>query len=408
MKLKKALEYPFISVKYILANKRNSSILWFSSQLYAFIWLILTCLALMFIIGTSITLFITETELASIFLFSAVGAIFFGIPLFILYIPIHYSYKHFSVLEDMLIQKELNDKKIHDDKKRQIEEMLIQKKNELNDKKRQFLSTIIESENYDLIVSFASKYGLNYTKSDLENLNKLLKSRGIERDLNTSNGLINFDFELDLDTTAKLIQDEVKKQEYNNYKNRIFQSNPFTKNDFLSVYLNIYGKSLYELQKFNGVLNEDGFEPLLGIEIINAFKKMELELFEKRLKADENYQDANVIDQMNGYDFEHFVKKLFENMGYSVEHTPLSGDQGADLIVTKFGEKTSIQVKRYSGNVSNSSVQEVVASKNYYNSDKCMVVTNSYFTNSAVELARANSVELINRDKLFQLIDRYM
>jgi restriction system protein len=65
-------------------------------------------------------------------------------------------------------------------------------------------------------------------------------------------------------------------------------------------------------------------------------------------------------------------------------------------------------VKRYSGNVSNSSVQEVVASKNYYNSDKCMVVTNSYFTNSAVELARANSVELINRDKLFQLIDKYM
>ncbi|NPE31262.1 restriction endonuclease [Methanococcoides sp. SA1] len=111
---------------------------------------------------------------------------------------------------------------------------------------------------------------------------------------------------------------------------------------------------------------------------------------------------------MGGYDFEHFVKILFENMGYSVEHTSLSGDQGADLIATKFGEKTSIQVKRYSGSVSNSSVQEVVASKNYYNCDKCMVVTNSYFTKSAIELASANSVELINRDKLHQFIDRYM
>jgi HJR/Mrr/RecB family endonuclease len=137
-----------------------------------------------------------------------------------------------------------------------------------------------------------------------------------------------------------------------------------------------------------------------------AEKKREQQFSAILAQKDNDYK--NIIDSMNGYDFERFVKVLFENMGYSVEPTSLSGDQGADLIVSKFGERTSVQVKRYSNNVSNHSVQEVVASKNYYNCDKCMVVTNSYFTNSAIELARANSVELISRDKLHSLIDTYI
>lgn len=44
-------------------------------------------------------------------------------------------------------------------------------------------------------------------------------------------------------------------------------------------------------------------------------------------------------------------------MGYDVQNTPLSGDQGADLILEKFGEKTIVQAKRYQGNVTNRAVQ---------------------------------------------------
>jgi HJR/Mrr/RecB family endonuclease len=36
-----------------------------------------------------------------------------------------------------------------------------------------------------------------------------------------------------------------------------------------------------------------------------------------------------------------------------------------------------------------------------------MIFTNSYFTKSAIELAKINNVELINRDKLKQLIDKH-
>lgn len=111
---------------------------------------------------------------------------------------------------------------------------------------------------------------------------------------------------------------------------------------------------------------------------------------------------------MNGYEFEKFMGELYEKMGYSVELTPKSGDQGADLIITKYGERTAVQTKNYTENVPNKAIQEVVASKNYYKCTSCSVVTNSYFTKSAIDLGNVNGVKLIDREELKALIAKYM
>ncbi|WP_240664338.1 restriction endonuclease [Methanosarcina sp. MSH10X1] len=115
------------------------------------------------------------------------------------------------------------------------------------------------------------------------------------------------------------------------------------------------------------------------------------------------------IDEMNGYKFEEFMKHVYEQLGYSVYHTPKSGDQGADLILTS-KEKTriAVQVKRYSGKVSNSAVQEVVAAKGFYKCTEGIVVTNSYFTNSARQLAEANFIDLVDRNGLEKLINNIL
>lgn len=107
----------------------------------------------------------------------------------------------------------------------------------------------------------------------------------------------------------------------------------------------------------------------------------------------------------NGYEFEEHVAEIFKELGYTVENTPKSKDQGADVIVTKFGRRTVIQVKYYSGAVGNSSIQEVVAAKAFYSADECMVVTNSTFTKSAEELAKVNDVKLIDGEELNSILD---
>ena len=119
--------------------------------------------------------------------------------------------------------------------------------------------------------------------------------------------------------------------------------------------------------------------------------------------------DINVIlaeiDEMDGFEFERYVKHIYESLGYSVHHTPLSGDQGVDLILTsKEGIRTAIQVKRYSSKVSNGAVQEVVAGKGFHKCTKGSVVTNNFFTNSAVDLAIANGIDLVDRDGLEKMI----
>ena len=91
-------------------------------------------------------------------------------------------------------------------------------------------------------------------------------------------------------------------------------------------------------------------------------------------------------------------------MGYDVEQTKLSGDQGGDIVIRKFNKKIIVQAKRHKVKVTNKAVQEVVASIKHYNADGGMVVTNNFFTNSAIDLAKSNNIELIDRPKLEELI----
>lgn len=110
------------------------------------------------------------------------------------------------------------------------------------------------------------------------------------------------------------------------------------------------------------------------------------------------------IDQMDGKNFEKYLEVLFVKLGYKVERTQYIGDYGADLITQKNGIKTVIQAKRYKKKVGIKAVQEAVAAKGKYACSKAMVVTNSFYTKQAVELAKANQVELWNRDDLVKAL----
>ncbi|HCK65546.1 MAG TPA: restriction endonuclease, partial [Anaerolineae bacterium] len=95
----------------------------------------------------------------------------------------------------------------------------------------------------------------------------------------------------------------------------------------------------------------------------------------------------------------------FSRLGYETEVTKASGDQGIDVIALKNGVKIGIQTKCYSGTIGNRAIQEAVAGKNYYRLDKAMVITNNHFTESAQQLARANSIVLWDRNTLKEKIN---
>jgi restriction system protein len=51
-------------------------------------------------------------------------------------------------------------------------------------------------------------------------------------------------------------------------------------------------------------------------------------------------------------------------------------------------------------------VQQIIGAKSYYKADKCMVITNNYFSPNAKELAGKSNVELWDRKKLIEIMGR--
>jgi restriction endonuclease Mrr len=107
------------------------------------------------------------------------------------------------------------------------------------------------------------------------------------------------------------------------------------------------------------------------------------------------------VHYMSGPEFERFMADLLRQKGYDVEETPLSGDQGVDLILPDLdGKRVVIQLKRWTGPVGNKAIQATFAGMAHYQADEGWIITTSTFTKSARELARSTSVRLIDRDEL--------
>ena len=167
---------------------------------------------------------------------------------------------------------------------------------------------------------------------------------------------------------------------------------------------------LMKQNKFN-IDNKNYYTSYLEFETEkkNATKIIKKETFFNKIfskKTDyKNSVTIDDIDMMTGIEFEEFVAKLFTKKGYTVSMTKHSGDQGIDVIVEKNNSKMGIQTKCYSNTVGNSAIQEVVAGKNYYKLDKAIVITNNFFTLSAIKLAEANEVILWDRNILKEKLD---
>lgn len=114
-----------------------------------------------------------------------------------------------------------------------------------------------------------------------------------------------------------------------------------------------------------------------------------------------------LVDGMDGFEFEAFLVNVFQTIGFDVKETRKTADQGADLFVSRFGKTMVIQAKNYTGSVGNAAVQQAISAKAFYGCDEAMVVTNSYFTKSANELATTAGVRLVDRDALQGYLDDY-
>jgi restriction system protein len=116
---------------------------------------------------------------------------------------------------------------------------------------------------------------------------------------------------------------------------------------------------------------------------------------------------AAELDQLSGVEFEDFLAGLFRAQGYSAEHTPTTGDYGADLILSKDGKRIAVQAKRYVGSVGVAAVQEALSGQAYYQCHAAWVITTGTFTINALELAGKSGVKMIGRSDIGNLMAQH-
>jgi hypothetical protein len=287
-----------------------------------------------------------------------------------------------------------------------LQKGIIRKKGEM--KLREEWDKFISSGNYIYLKNFVKKYGYNYQSytKDTTNFNYDRKFDDLRKLLAIKGSNLS---SLEL---LNLIKMEIKLRKYEDFKSKILYNQPNDLEGYIKSLVDAFGENCYQYKDlFLIFLSEKGVsfdKPVLNTLIKSAFEQKKLEIFEKGLLDSDNFNRyIHNLDSLTGYEFEEFLRTLFDKMGFTAETTKLSGDQGADLIIKKFGKITAVQAKRYTDKVSNKAVQEVTASMAYYSADNGMVVTTSEFTPSAIELANSNNIELIDRQKLEELINKY-
>ncbi len=145
--------------------------------------------------------------------------------------------------------------------------------------------------------------------------------------------------------------------------------------------------------------------PLVIAYLINEkIKKSKLD----KINAEKiKVYNISQLDFLSGREFEQYLKSLFENMGFEVTLTKLSGDYGVDLIISKKGKQSIVQAKCYNHTVGVKAVQEIVAGREHYKIYDAMVITNNYFSREAENLALETGVTLVDRIVLEKMVRKY-
>ena len=120
-----------------------------------------------------------------------------------------------------------------------------------------------------------------------------------------------------------------------------------------------------------------------------------------------------ILQQMDPYDFEHFVADLWERIGWKTTVSTASADKGVDITARKsqpYEQLLLIQAKRYGPNttVGSPDVQQYASLRHQFeNVDKVLIVTTNGYSRQAREIAEDLNVKLIDGDGLVELINEY-
>jgi HJR/Mrr/RecB family endonuclease len=159
-----------------------------------------------------------------------------------------------------------------------------------------------------------------------------------------------------------------------------------------------------QVQEIKKEVNKSGYE-----NYTNEVKTLERKYTDKLSKS----HTLSTLREIDPYEFEEFVAKMWEEQGWNTGVTSGSTDRGVDVVATKEGtfekRRHLIQVKRYGEN-SKVGSEDIQRYASLYQRDEqvdnVFVVTSNQFTSEAKEVAKRRDVSTVNGDELYEMLSK--
>lgn len=131
--------------------------------------------------------------------------------------------------------------------------------------------------------------------------------------------------------------------------------------------------------------------------------RREVERIRQRHERAQRRVTQNYWRRMSGVEFEQMVGELFEDMGFSIEMTPPSGDDGVDLEIRKNQKRYVVQCKQQKRRASPEIARALLGSQLDQHADGAILVCTGGFSIKTQEFAQRNSIWLVSVDDLTKL-----
>lgn len=144
-----------------------------------------------------------------------------------------------------------------------------------------------------------------------------------------------------------------------------------------------------------------------GAEVQRVLQQAkEAEIIRRRREEAEEAQQRKHYDHwmsLSGTEFERQLGILYRQMGYRVESTPTSGDEGIDLVLKKSGKTTVVQCKSHQKPVGPATARELFGSMVAFRADDAVLACTGGFTRGVKDFVRGKPITLISATELARM-----
>jgi hypothetical protein len=119
--------------------------------------------------------------------------------------------------------------------------------------------------------------------------------------------------------------------------------------------------------------------------------------------------NPDYVEQLSPREFEVFVAKLFNELGFETNQTPAQSDVGYDLVLWDKDQqtKTIVEIKKYarSSKLGVASVHQLLGNMMLSDASSALLVTSGGFSASAVDMAKKSprSIKLLTLEELISM-----